>query len=370
MSWALPYVLTGLIATSLALGVKAPEVTSVQREEAVIGKRPGFSFFFGTLTAIVLCGVASIRWHLGADYWDYEAGFPKRVQTPLSSLGIFDEPGLYVLAKLGALIKYDPAMMFGIASCLTIGLFVWTFYRTSNLFAASIALIMLTGIWQSSFNGVRQYLACAILFAGHGFIIKRQLLKYSIIVLIAMLFHVSALAMLPLFWIPRNRLTLVQILILIGASLFALTAYDAFINIGDSVRGSGYTYGDYFARSINPLRIAAAIAPIFVFLFLSNHEQLSKREYFYVNMIFINAAILIAAANSTYLARFGIYTGIYSCIGIPAIINMRSFNVRMLAYLGVLSAYAIFWYFETINNVNLLHFRTLWERPDWYIPTK
>lgn len=366
--WATPYIATAGVATLLALGVSPPSIDQEIGSRRILPKRTPEAALMGLLSALMLIGVAAIRWHVGADYWDYERGFKTRVSTPLSSLGLFDEPGLNILAKTGALFKDDPAMMFGLASVITIGLIVWTFYRSTEAFAAAILLFFLTSNWQNTFNGVRQSLAVAILFAGHNLIVRRSFKKYLLIVLLASLFHVSAIIFIALYWMPRKRLTLFQMSMLMIFSLIGLSAYDLVASIGDEVRGSGYTGGEYFVREINPIRLAVASGPILIYSAFSNKDALKSRDFLYVNIIFLNLAILIMSLNSAYIARYGLYTGVYVCLGIPAIINMENRSLRRLLYFATFSLYLIFWYYETTSNVNLLNFRTLWDRPqEWRV---
>lgn len=361
--WADVYIATAATSTIVALGVTAPEGELPRESSRFLPKRPVIACVLATIVGMILIAVAAARWHVGADYWDYERGFTRRVATPLSSLGVFDEPGLYIVAKFAAMIRNDPAIMFGLVSAATIGLIVWTFYRSTQAFAMAILLFVITSNWQGTFNGIRQFVAVAILFAGHSFIINRHPKRWLLVVLLATLFHVSALIMFALYWMPRRRLTVMQIVLLLTISLIGLNAYGLFASLGDEVRGTGYVSGGYFVESISPLRIAVALAPIIIFALLTNKDALQPREFFYINVMFLNFALLLIALNSAYLARYAMYTGIYACIGIPALINMDRKSMRDLLYLATVAFYIVFWYYDTVANPNLLDFRTLWDRP-------
>ena len=73
------------------------------------------------------------------------------------------------------------------------------------LLPLSIALFVLLGTWQGSFNGVRQYLAAAIIFAGHSLILNRRFKLFLLVVLMAALFHISALVCLAFYFVPLQR---------------------------------------------------------------------------------------------------------------------------------------------------------------------
>ena len=137
------------------------------------------------LVTLILAGVSALRWRVGTDYVSYSNLYDEYINTPASEWGWDTEPGIRILAKIGAQWRDDYAVMFALAAIITVGLIVGALGRHSKAFAFSILLYILTATWQGSFNAVRQYLACAILFAGHRFILERRLIPWVLVVAVA-----------------------------------------------------------------------------------------------------------------------------------------------------------------------------------------
>jgi transmembrane protein EpsG len=360
-----PYVLVILISMALTSGVTSTQ-SSPNNDPA--NKQPKLAVFFVGSTALFLTLVSAFRWRVGTDYWSYERLYTSYIKEPMSDLTVFSEPGIRVLAKIGAHINEllgdapDPALMFALAAFVTVPLMVWTIYKSTNIFTLAILLFILSATWQGTFNGVRQYIACAILFWGHRYILSRRLFRYAIVVFIALLFHASAAVMLLAYWIPRRSLKPHELLVLVVSTIVAIMSYSSLLDIINLVKTDELTTTGYFARQINPLRIAISFAPIAVYLLFTVKSELKDRDFLYLNMIFLNTALLVASLNSAYLARFSIYTGIYACVLIPNLINMKDANTRKLAVLLVVTGYAIFWILETRQQPELIY-RTVFSRP-------
>lgn len=319
---------------------------------------------FGVLAAgAVLVAVAAFRWRVGVDYWQYELSYQDYTRLSWGDLDLLHEPGIRVIAKLCAAVNDDPATMFAVASILTVGLTVYTICRNAQSVPLALLLYILAGAWQGSFNGVRQYLACAIVFAGHKFIIERRLSPYVATVLVASLFHISALAMLLAYWIPRRRLRLAQAILLLVVAAIAVNSYAFIGQAVDAIKGTdAIASSEYFSEQVSPLRVMVAFAPSLLYLALTVKERLSPKENFYANMMFLYGVIMLSSAGSAYVARFGVYTGVFVPLAVPALINMEDRRVRTLITLIVVTCYAIFWYNDTASVAALSHYRSVFDR--------
>jgi len=360
-----PYALVILITLLVASGVPSHQRIGTKSSTE---NRPKSIIFFVGLTGLILTLVSALRWRVGTDYWSYEVLYTSYIKEPFSEFTFFSEPGIRVLAKFGAHINAqlgqasDPALMFAFAAALTIPLMVWTIYKSTNMFAFAILLFILTTTWQSTFNGVRQYIACAILFWGHQYILSRHFRKYFVIVFIASLFHISAAIMLLVYWLPRKVLKPHALLLLAVVSIVAISSFSSVLEVISVVKSESLTTGGYVSRQINPLRIGISLAPILVYILFSTKSRLGEREHFYLNMLIVNTALLVVSLNSAYFARFTIYTSIYACVLIPNLINMRDVNTRRLTILFIVVCYSLLWILETRQQPEMLY-RTIFSRP-------
>ena len=360
-----PYALVTLISIALASGVTYAQPSDCNDPA---GKRPKSTIFFVWSTALLLTLVSAFRWRVGTDYWSYERLYVSYVKEPVSEFTIFSEPGIRVLSKFGAYINEqlgqdpDPALMFAFAAIFTIPLMVWTIYRSTNYFSFAILLFILTTTWQGSFNGIRQYIACSILFSVHRYILTRQYPCYAIFVIFALLFHISAAIMLLAYWIPRRALKPHVLLFLMVFTTIAISSYSSLLDLINLVKEDPVSTGGYVSREINPMRIGISLAPIIVYSMFTIKNELKDRDFFYLNMIYINTALLIASLNSAYLASFSTYTVLYACVLLPNLITMRDANTLNLAILLFITVYFLFWILETRQMPEMLY-RTVFSRP-------
>ncbi|MGF2948865.1 EpsG family protein [Microbacterium alcoholitolerans] len=316
------------------------------------------------LVIAVLAGVSALRWRVGTDYWTYEYAYDAYVEQLPDKLSLMGEPGLRLLAWLSNVVGTGSAGMFGLAAIITITLMVRTLWRWSPAFAFSVAILIVSGVWHGSFNGVRQYLACAILFAGHRYIIDRKPFRWFVVVLVAMLFHVSALVALLMYFVPTKRTS-----IPIQAAVFALgvvgmVSFTEILElIGAFVGDDGVADGIYANRSVSPLRIAFAFVPIALFWILRNNAAVTNANaWFYVNMLTIYAATYLASANSAYIARFAIYVAPFLALGLVSITAVPNQRERAFIRGALLCLYATFMYIQIVDTSNLSNFQWIFER--------
>lgn len=325
------------------------------------------SHYFFLIGAIILILVAGLRWEVGADFNTYERSYSVYAETWWESIVNFNEPGIRIIAAVSSFLLDDSATMFFIASAITIGLSVWTLYKYSDYFSISILLYVFIGAWHGSFNGIRQYLACAILFAGHRYIIDRKFWKYFLVVLLASFFHVSALAMILLYFIPIKQLRFKDIIMLLILIILGFSLYDPIFEIANNIlinneRSAISLTNSYLNEQVSILRILVMVAPTILYLIMTPDKKLNKSDYFYINMLFVNAAIYIMTMNSAYLARFSIYTNIYVALGFPKVFKGVDKKISALIIFIALILYAMFWGYEILNSPTLNNFQWVFER--------
>jgi transmembrane protein EpsG len=312
----------------------------------------------------VLFGISALRWRVGTDYRTYEILFPDLAREVTNKeLTFFGEPGLRVIAWVAMEISGDSAVMFAIAALITVGLFVRTIWRWSPAFAFGIALYILAGTWHSSFNIVRQYVACAIVFAGHRYIIERKFGKWLFIVSLATLFHVSAIGSILLYFVPTRRTSvkIQSVIIILGIAGMFLMGF--VIDFAGQLTGDIRWFGDNVARSVNPLRVIFAFVPIIVYwLFKSKAAVGELCGWFYINALALYAASMLAAANSVLVARFVGYIEPFMIIGLCYATMVASSKDRGVIRCCVLTIFALFMFVEISSNSSLHNFQWIFDR--------
>ncbi|MGN0468824.1 MAG: EpsG family protein [Acutalibacteraceae bacterium] len=212
------------------------------------------------------------------------------------------------------------------------------------------------------FNGIRQFFAITIIFAGFKLLKNKKYFWYVLIILLAAQFHSSAyvmlIALVVSFIKPFSRWMYVAIIgfsvamifldpILSGMQIFLEdTEFESRMNIMANAEG------------VNVLRfIVAAIPCILAFIFRKNKELVENRTYaIVINLTFIYAGFMLASsiAGGLLLARFAEYFSIYLLISYPAIFKLCfKGNTRtiVVAAFGVL--YCFWFYYQMFMNWNM-----------------
>lgn len=293
----------------------------------------------------ILIFIAGFRYYVGTDYGNYFVRYAYYRDHWIDYLRAFNEPGIKVIAKFGSLIYDSAVTMFVIAALLTVGLCVWTIKKYSIDFCFSMLIYLLAGCYGGCFNGVRQFLAMSIIFAGHRFIYEKKLIKYVFVIILAMSFHKTAIIMLPVYFIAGKGINFKTITATMIGSIVVRYSYDVLLSGMSFLRGaevsSNFTYA---MTAVNPLRIAVTFAPLLVVFVGKNSNALQDNEtQFYVMFAIINAAISFATAQSAYLARATIFTEIYSTLMYPRLVKVFDRKSKKAATTIICIFFLIYW---------------------------
>ncbi len=313
------------------------------------------------LTAAILIFVAGFRYQVGTDYGNYRESFIHRGSFSWNAIKSF-EPGYNFIIWINKLIYDDYGAMFFMVSLVTIWLNVKTISKYCDTFCLSILLYIFIGAWTGSFNGIRQYLAAAILFAGHRLIIERRFFKYCVIVLFASFIHITALIMFPVYFIADKRITLRTIIAYFIVCIIMRFSYDYFFSIMSTVKGSDQTVYEYMQTNVNVLRTLVNIAPACMLCLLTREYKDDVDNIFYFNMLILNAVFMASMTGSAYLARIGIYTEIYITLALPKIVNAFDHKDRKILVLSIVVLYLVFFLYGIHSGSLSRGFQWIWNR--------
>lgn len=310
------------------------------------------------LTCAVLGGVSALRWNVGTDYLTYEWLFPGYVEEVRQGIDIFNEPGLKVIAWLVDRLGGDSAGMFAIAALLTMSLIVGTTWRWSPALPFAVGMIVLTGIWHNSFNGVRQFVACAIILAGHRLVIERRLLRWIIVCFLASLFHSTAIACLLFYLIPRRTVSGKLHLAILAGGVLALVNTGAILNFSNTYLSEGEWVGAYAEQDVHPLRVALAAVPLALYwLGTAKAYVRTNSGTYYINMLAVYAALMIASSDSALIARLALYPSVFLPLGLAYATSVRVPREKMLLRFAMAVVFGIVLVIDIKVAQNLENFR-------------
>ena len=321
---------------------------------------------FGILFLLIIISVSALRYKVGADYGQYVWNFNNwYIKANLSFNDWKNEPGIVVLAKLFNVLCPNGNLFISFVSVLTLTICLSIVNRESHKTWFSFSLFILLGIWASSFNGIRQYLASAIIFGGYRCIIEERLKYWCFIVALASLFHMTAWIILPIYFIARRNADLKQVLLCAFFSVALLSFYDTIWGLVETLKGDVNENSIYASHGINIFRVLCSWVPVILYIgFRDRGIILSAKENFFINMSVINASLMTIASNSAYLGRVCIYTNIFNVIAIPIIVdNLKTQNKSMI-YIVLFLFYLLYWMYSLKVSVGLEYHSLfeLWSR--------
>ena len=340
----------GIIVLTIIIALFVPDrVAATDNVIKIESNSENKALFFAILVGVILSVTAGLRYCVGTDYSNYVRLYDGFIKGWWDSIKNFDEPAVPLLAKIGTFIQPAFPSMFLMVSLVTVSLYVKTIYKYCDSFWFGIALYLLSGEWQHSFNGIKQYLAAAVLFAGYYYLINKKFWKYLIVVLLATCCHLSAIVMILPYFLVHRKFGFKMVALMVVIVFAVRSSYDSIFQFIGSIEDS-FWYNSYVEEGVNWLRIAVSFAPLAFVCFMSEEFKSDKTTNFLINMCILNAVIMIACANSKYLTRLSYYTQIYVCMAIPRFVGVLDEKKKGLVQLVVLAFYFVFWLYETPDS--------------------
>lgn len=309
----------------------------------------------------ILAFVAMFRYGVGTDFYAYykTSGTISKFERDN-----YSDPGFTIFAMICNLLfgERNGAITMG-ASFVTIALFILTIGRQKQNIELSIILFIFVGCFTGLFNGIRQYLATAVLFAGHRFVIKRQPIKWLLVVLIAASMHITAILMFFIYFICNLKCDWKLVLGYFVIAVVLLYAYEPLFNLVGGLKQTEIDVTEqYMAGHVSFLRVLVQCVPLVMFAFVDkakiNQDDTCR---FLFNICLLNGALAIAAMNSPYFSRFWIYTSCFQILMYPMLFSKMNKDNRLLFTMLLIVFYGVFWAYEIMNSLALRNFNWIFK---------
>lgn len=335
-----------------------------------------------TAMFFLLAGVSALRIDTGNDYQTYISHFHDiyRGNYVVTERGF----NLVVTAVYRFFQKEYYLVIFALFAFLTVGIFLKALYDQSVDFPLSFFLFMALGTYFQTYNTVRYYFALAIVLYSMRYVLRKQYIRFLIAVLIASLFHKTALIVIPLYLLAAVRWKW-QYLIIAGllavSGLFFQEQYMAlFVRLYPS-----YMYEEEYLASggfsiINVLRCMAVL--IFSLYALKGDKgwYADREMRFYAQLNLGALALYLCFSFIPFLSRIGYYLNISHLFFLPLLLKAIPEKVslpvtgkksviskkkicRCLILLAGVTYFLMFLYKATAVNVRILPYHSwLWTK--------
>ncbi|WP_191565576.1 EpsG family protein [Metabacillus idriensis] len=312
-------------------------------------------FLIGCVTLILIL-VAGLRNNIGDTYFymhSYELG-------TFTWETIFEDkdPGFGILQMILKSITSDPQILIFITACITNLLIVITLYKYTRMIELSLYVYITSGMYIVSMNGVRQFLAASIIFCATKYLLNGNIKKYFLLVFLASTLHLSALILLPIYFLVRRKAWSKMTFALLALSVFIVLGFNQFSELlFSTLEGTQYGgYNDFQEGGANIIRVAVNCVPLFlVFLAREKLHSIWPKSDYIVNMSVISTMFTIISAQNWIFARFNIFFGLYNLILISWLVVLFKENNKKYIYYSIIICYLLYYVYEQVLTLNIIY---------------
>jgi hypothetical protein len=250
---------------------------------------------------------------VGTDLPTYKDGFLEFVVGSERITSRSWEVGYVFLNKIIASIGGSFNLLMALCSMLTLAMVVYNIYHISSEPCFCLFLYSTLVYYYAGFNMIRQSLAMAICLFAYKYLLKRSFIKYILIILIASMFHYSALILLPLYFIVKIEITPKSLIVLVPLWLLGLYGAIRLLYVFEPFMGKYASYLTNLAymqgRSIKNLALPMAIF-LASYIFRKQLYQINSYNKFLISISFFSLVVSSVQLKVGIFERFSLYYNI------------------------------------------------------------
>lgn len=306
---------------------------------------------------IILFFLSALRYSVGSDYDRYEELFDFVNKGNYKTFGT-----QYLYTFLNILFPNYYMLVAFIAAAFIIASYkLMVTYLDEDYWGVSMIIYLINPyIFLMSLSAFRQTLAIVVFIGAVQFAYRRQIVPYVILIVMAMLFHTTAIVLLPVYFMANDKkVSKLFVVFFIGIMLFLLIDNSIFSFIMESTLDffDNPNYDVFYNRKgeslSNSIRATILTSIMFTYVALNLHK-LEGRAVMCGKFTLFALAFGILASKVALLTRIQFYFDVFSIITIPSIIKAnremvhtvkieKLFNVYILPIL-VFVIYALRYY--------------------------
>lgn len=324
-------------------------------------KETRYKWFPVLLITVPLIWLAATRADGFGDTAAYRVHFFELPSSLWDVSGIIDEetkdPGFTVFATfLKSVIGSNDVVYFGVIAAICLLCVAYTFKKYSHNFIMSMFLFIASGDYvQWTHNGIRQFIAVAIIFAATELLLKKKYVPYILIILLAYTIHATSLLMIPICfivqgkgWNVRSVLFTVAVLIAIN---FSGNLSDFIVDFMMDTQYSGEVNQFLATTGTNILRVFVFAIPPVLALVFKRYVEAAKSPILdlsaNMSIVSMGAYIISAVTSGIFVGRIPIYFSLYNYILLPWIVeNVFDKRSAKLVYAAIILFYLVFYYYQ------------------------
>lgn len=324
---------------------------------------------FAFLSYFIVVIFSGLRYGIGTDYFSYEYVFFNIHTDNQYNSGL--EYGFYYLSKILPQNQDGFFALIFLLSFITNFIFYLAIKKQiKNSVESSRSLIIIlffiTGFYFLPFNGVRQGVAIAFILYSYQFIKNRSLFQFSLSIVLAMLFHKSAILFFPIYFLYNLQLSrkfgvllvllcflITKLNILNYVTSYAISSlddkYSRYIQSPPDFGGSGLGVYLYIL--------------LFLFIYITSHvikiKESREKEFLFLFMLFsIGISLRVIALENIIFVRPSYYFTVFDIFFIPLFLSLFNKN-KLIITVGIIIIYLTTFIASIANSNGLLPYSNI-----------
>ncbi len=269
------------------------------------------------------------------------------------------EPGYTFLNLVVKYIGGSLNEVFLFASFITIGIISISIRKYTQFWFIPILLYLRYSYLQTNMMFVRQGIAVAIFVYALQFIQKREKWKYFSLILIASLFHISALMLLPLYYLYGFKFNTRKYIILLIVSIISvqLNLINLIVHLipFEFIKGPvlGYLQSEVWNRpsAVSFSTIERLFIVILGLIYFNKLNAIHKYFALFYNVYFLGVLLYFVFFNSYVFAeRFSIYFNVLAMFLLVYYFELFKDKKQKIIYHMLLISFVSFFFLKTIYS--------------------
>ncbi|HCV05710.1 MAG: hypothetical protein CMF22_13380 [Idiomarinaceae bacterium] len=322
----LPYLLLLFFTSGLTLVIKKYGSDDLYR---------GTVFF----VAAALISFAGLRdFSVGTDSGTYVRQFERFILEP--EIFKTSEFGYNLLMFLASILSDQYFVLFTIIALLVVSFYFLAISKLTQNFPLAVFIFVSYGTYTFFFNGARQGIAAAICFYALTCLLTQRIKNYFLLVLLASLFHHTALIMLPIYFMVARKVNLLFLIYIFAAGGLISLLLTPFIESAAPLINDRYiVYSKQMEAAGGGVTALFLLFQGLVFYSLRKWIQKNVELYNVLLSIYLMGLVpviitVLSNLNPSGIFRMHVYFTPVSAILWPLVIeSIRNKNERLVLYL-------------------------------------
>lgn len=308
--------------------------------------------------------MAGTRSRTGLEFGDTSAYLSSFTSAPTSLTELFasftddtKDKGFEVFTTVvKSIIGNREIVYFTLIAAICVLCVMVTYKNYSCNFIISAFLFIASGDYvQWTFNGIRQFIPVAILFASIGLILKKKYVPLIVLILILSTIHATALLMLPMIFIVQGKAWNKKTILCAVAIIISIAYVDQFTNfitnLMENTQYSGEVNQYLSTEGTSIQRVFVYSIPAILCLVFKKYIDKAENPVINLatNMSLIAALsyVLSGFTSGLFLGRIPIYFSLYNYILLPWIVE-KVFTKRSIKviYIFMICLYLLYYYYQ------------------------